>query len=59
MDLLLGRDQRNSRVHWGRTEKLSHKSVLKGRGFSRAVQSRIKVGALAPEEIEAYTFGPL
>jgi len=34
------------------------KSVLKGRGFSRAVQNRISVGALAPRETEPYTLGP-
>jgi hypothetical protein len=32
----------------GSSENLSHQSVLKGRGFSRAVQSCIKVGGFSP-----------
>jgi hypothetical protein len=32
---------------------------LKGRGFSRAVQSRVSIGALAPEETDVYSLGSL
>ena len=32
----------------GSCENLSHQSVLKGRGFSRAVRSCIKVGGFSP-----------
>lgn len=42
-----------------RPKKLSHKLVLKGRGFCRASRAAWKLGFSPPEETEAYKFGPL
>ena len=42
-----------------RTEELSHKSVLKGRGFSRAVQDRINAGLWPLRETDVYGLGSL